>query len=68
MLYLPNLALGLFVRTLISLTNAYASCGRTSVNFIDRFDLGRFIPTVKPLHLVASGVIAAIPWPMYRLC
>ena len=42
---------GLFVRTLISLTNAYAGCGRPTLNFIERFDLGRSVPTAKPLHL-----------------
>ena len=31
---------GLFVRTLISLTNAYAGCGRPTLNFIERFWLG----------------------------
>ena len=31
---------GLFVRTLISLTNAYAGCGRPTQNFIERFWLG----------------------------
>ena len=55
-LCLPNLALGLFVRMLMPLnTNAYASCGRPSVNFIDRFNLGHFILIAKPLHLVALG-------------
>ena len=28
---------GLFVRTLISVTNAYAGCGRPTLNFIERF-------------------------------
>ena len=41
----------LFVGTLISLTNAYAGCGRPTLNFIERFDLGRSVPTAKPLHL-----------------
>ena len=31
---------GLFVRTLISRTNAYAGCGRPTLNFIERFWLG----------------------------
>ena len=31
---------GLFVRTLISLTNAYAGCGRSTLNSIERFWLG----------------------------
>ena len=31
---------GLFVRTLISLTNAYAGCGRPTLNFAERFCLG----------------------------
>ena len=30
----------LFVRTLISLTNLYAGCGRATLNFIERFWLG----------------------------
>ena len=42
---------GLFVRTLISRTNAYAGCGRPTLNFIEHFDLGRSVPTAKPLHL-----------------
>ena len=31
---------GLFVRTFISLTNAYAGCGRFILNFIEVFWLG----------------------------
>ena len=31
---------GLFVRRLISLTNAFAGCGRPTLNFIERFWLG----------------------------
>ena len=31
---------GLFVRTLIWRTNAYAGCGRSTLNFIERFWLG----------------------------
>ena len=31
---------GLFVRTLISITNTYAACGRCTLNFIERFWLG----------------------------
>ena len=31
---------GLFVRTLIPLTNAYTDCGRPTLNFIERFRLG----------------------------
>ena len=31
---------GLFVPTLIRLTNEYAGCGRPAVNFIERFQLG----------------------------
>ena len=31
---------GLFVRTLIPLTNAYADCGRPTLNCIERFRLG----------------------------
>ena len=31
---------GLFVPTLIPLTNAYADCGRPALNFIERFRLG----------------------------
>ena len=46
----------LFVGTLISVTNAYAGCGRLTLNFIKCIDLGRFkgrsIPTAKPLHLL----------------
>ena len=42
---------GLFVRTLISRTNAYAGCGRPTLNFIEHLDLGRSVPTAKPLHL-----------------
>ena len=43
----------LFVETLISLTNAYVGCGRFTLNFIERFDLGRFVPTAKPFYLVS---------------
>ena len=43
----------LFVGKLISLTNAYAGCGRPTLNFIERIDLGRSVPTAKPLHLVS---------------
>ena len=47
---------GLFAGTAISLTNAYAGCGRPALNFIERIDLGRSkgrsVPTSKPLHLV----------------
>ena len=40
-LCLPNFKLyGLFVRMLISLTNAYASCGRLTLNFIECLWLG----------------------------
>ena len=36
-----TLLYGLFVRTLIPLTNyAYAGCGRPKLNFIERFRLG----------------------------
>ena len=45
----------MFVGTLISLTIAYASCGRPTLNFIERFDLGLFVLTAKPLHLVSVG-------------
>ena len=45
---------GLFVRTLMSLTNAYTGCGRPTLNFIERFDLGRSVPTAKPLHVGAQ--------------
>ena len=41
-----------FVGTLISLTNAYAGCGRQTLTIIERIDLGRSVPTAKPLHLV----------------
>ena len=46
----------LFVGTLISLTNAYVGYGRLTLNFIERFDLGRSVPTAKPLHLVSVGI------------
>ena len=36
----PTWLYKLFVRTLISLTNAYAGCGRPTLNFIERFELG----------------------------
>ena len=39
-LWLPNWLYGLFVRMLISLMNAYTSCGRSTLNFIERFWLG----------------------------
>ena len=46
---------GLFVRTLIWRTSAYAGSGRPTLNFIERLDLGRSIPTAKSLHLVSFG-------------
>ena len=56
------LAHGLFVRTLISCTNAYPSCGRPTLNFIEHFDLGRSVLTAKLLrhnvkrhHYLLSG-------------
>ena len=45
----------MFVGTLISLTNAYAGSGRFTLNYIERFDLGRSVPTAKPLHLMSVG-------------
>ena len=45
----------LFVGTLISLRNAYAGCGRPTLNVIERFDSGRSVPTAKPLHLPGEG-------------
>ena len=45
----------LFVGMLISLMKAYAGCGRPTLNFIERFDFGRSVPTAKPLHLVSVG-------------
>ena len=38
---------GLFVRTLISRTNAYAGCGRPNLNFIERFVLLTAVPTAS---------------------
>ena len=46
---------GLFVRTLISLTNAYAGCRIPTLNFSERFALGRSVPTAKALHLLSVG-------------
>ena len=43
---------GLFVRTLISHTNAYAGCARPILNSIERFDLGPCVPTAK-LHFTS---------------
>ena len=34
-------------RTLISLTNAYAGCGRPTLNFTERFAMVRSVPTAK---------------------
>ena len=45
----------MFVGTLISLINAYAGSGRPTLNFVERFDLGRSVPTAKPRHLVSAG-------------
>ena len=46
---------GLFVRTLMSRADADAGCGRPTLNFIERFELGSLrSDTVKPLHLVVS--------------
>ena len=53
---------GLFVRTLISRTNAYASCGKPTLNFIEHFYLGHSVRTetslrhnVKRHHYLLSG-------------
>ena len=43
---------GLFVRTLISVTNAYASCGRPTLNVIERFWLAR---SVRAVYCVRSN-------------
>ena len=43
------------MRTFISRTNAYACCCRPILNVIERFDLGRSLPTASPLHLVPVG-------------
>ena len=57
-LLLPRVPLyGLFVITLISRTNAYTGCSRLILNqFIERFGLGRSVPTAKPLHPRAMSV------------
>ena len=44
----------LFAGTLILLTNTYPGCGRPTLNFVECFDLGRSVPTSKPLHLVSG--------------
>ena len=38
---------GLFVRTLISRTNAYADCGRPAQNCMELFGLGRSVQSVE---------------------
>ena len=48
---LPSLALSTVCWD-AHITNAYAGCGRPTLNFIERFDVGRSVPTAKPLHLV----------------
>ena len=45
----------LFVRTLISRTNAFAGCSRPTLNAVERFVLGRSVPPAKPLHLASVG-------------
>ena len=50
----------MFVGTLISLTNAIAGCARPTLNYIEPFDLGRSVPTAKPLHLVS--VVRNVPY------
>ena len=44
----------LFVRTLISPTNAYAGCGRPTTNFIECFVLGRSLPFRQRSHFITS--------------
>ena len=40
---------------LISRTDTYAGCGRPTLNFIERFELGSLhSDTVKPLHQLVS--------------
>ena len=41
---------------LISRTDVFAGCGRPTLNFIERFELGALLSdTAKPLHLVSVG-------------
>ena len=45
----------LFVRTLMSHTDAYAGCSRPTLNVIERFELGSLhSDTVQPLHQLVS--------------
>ena len=65
---------GLFVKTLISRTNAYGSCSRPTLNFIECFVLRRSAPTAKPLllfwnkvsfcrvFLLSSLSVVWVPW------
>ena len=55
----------LFVGMLKWLTNAYDGCGGPTLNFIERFDLDRSVPTAKTLHLASVGRSSNR---MYRLC
>ena len=55
----------LFVGMLTSLTNAYAGCGKPTLHFNERSDLGPSVPTAKPLHLVSVRVIF---WAIEDVC
>ena len=50
---------GLFVRTFISRINAYAGCSRPTLNFIERFDLGCSIPSLRS-HFTSCQLGASI--------
>ena len=45
----------LLVRTLISRTNAYAGCGRPTLNFIEHFDMGLSVPTLRSHFTVCQS-------------
>ena len=51
---------GLFVRTFISLTNAYATCGRPTLNFIERFWLGSVSRQRSHFTSCQSGAVAYV--------
>ena len=52
---------GLFVKTFISRTNAYAGCGRPTLNFIERFWLG-WVRLVFKLNLKCTQMNPEMNW------
>ena len=59
---------GPFVRTLVSCTNAHAGCGRPTLNFIERFVLGRSLPFRQWSHFTLCQSALAEPYVYRFIC